>query len=355
VWRLRGLAALVDGLASRRETLDGVLSDPVLADDAEVRRSGAWVVSFAASLPGLLAGEGLDAEDRLAAIGLLGLLPPAEARPALVGVLRGRAGTAERLEAARVLSATFSDADVADDLLRAWDDAGPALRRGLAALLAARPDRADRLLDAVEAGSVAAGDLDLALVRSLIDNAPEPVKSRARSVLADRLPADRTEVLGRYRVAVDRPGDIDRGREVFGRVCATCHKVGDLGVAVGPDIGDTLGKSREVLLRDIIDPNAAIDANYVVYSAATRDGRVVSGLLAAESADALTLRQAEGRDETLRREEVEQLQATGLSLMPEGVENDVTPEQMADLLTFLKEHRYRDAGIPRAAASGPHP
>lgn len=349
-WRLRGLAGLVEGLQAADRRLADAFSDESLAEDPRTRDTSRWTDAFARNLPELLSGSSLDPADRLAAIGLLALLPPADARPALVALVRGTSDATERLAAARVLAATFSDADVADDLLRAWDNAGPSLRRGLAALLAARPDRAGRLLDAVEAGSVAPGDLDLSLVRSLVDDAPEPLKSRARSVLADRLPADRSEVLARYQDSARTHGDVDRGRAVFARVCATCHRIADQGVAVGPDITDTLGKSREQLLHDILNPNAAVDASYVVYTAATRDGRVVSGLLASESPDALTLRQAEGRDETLRRDEIEALQATGRSLMPEGVENDVSPEQMADLLTFLKEHRYRDAGVPVPAA-----
>jgi putative membrane-bound dehydrogenase-like protein len=347
-WRLRGLTGLVEGLASHGQTLDQVVRDPALNQD-EARRALRWVQGLVRELTEPTADFGLDAEERLAGIGLLGLLPPDEARRALVALVQGQAEPSERLQAARVLAATFSDADVAEELLRAWTGAPRVLRRELGVLLAARADRADRLLDAVEAGSVSAGDLDLVVIRSLTVDAPEPLRSRARRILAEWLPADRSEVLARYRMAATIRGDVERGRTVFARACAACHKVGGLGTPVGPDIADTLGKSREQLLHDILNPNAAIDADYLVYRAATRDGRVLTGLLVGESAEAIRLREAEGREQTVCRSELEELASTGRSLMPEGVETDVSPDEMADLLTFLKEHRYQAAGIPTAA------
>ena len=75
------------------------------------------------------------------------------------------------------------------------------------------------------------------------------------------LPADRKEVLEKYQAAVKTEGDAHRGREVFSKNCATCHAVAGVGINVGADISDTRGKTPGQLLNDILNPNAAIDAN----------------------------------------------------------------------------------------------
>ncbi len=90
-------------------------------------------------------------------------------------------------------------------------------------------------------------------------------------------------------------GDAARGRAVFEKNCATCHRVADLGVDVGPDIADTRTRTRDALLADILDPNRAIDGNYVGYVVATTDGGVFDGVIAAETASSLTLRRPRGR------------------------------------------------------------
>jgi putative heme-binding domain-containing protein len=89
-------------------------------------------------------------------------------------------------------------------------------------------------------------------------------------------------------------------------------------------------------LYDILDPNRRVDPQFSEYVAVTTDGRILNGLLAAENSDSVTLRQPEGREVTILRGEIEELRATNRSLMPEGIEKEVTVDQMADVLAFLK-------------------
>ena len=120
----------------------------------------------------------------------------------------------------------------------------------------------------------------------------------------------------------------------------------DVGVDVGPDIADTRTKTREALLADILLPNQAIDGNYVAYAVARTDGTVLQGVIAAETATSLTLRRAEGQTDVLLRADIEELRSTGLSLMPEGLEQGITVAEMADLLAFLKDWRYLGGDVP---------
>jgi len=108
-----------------------------------------------------------------------------------------------------------------------------------------------------------------------------------------------------------------------------------MGVGVGPDIAARQDKSNEGLLREILDPNRAVDQRYANYVATTVEGVVKSGILVEETSTAITLRGQQSEDAKLLRSELESLTSTGKSLMPEGLENQITPDEMSDLIAFL--------------------
>ncbi|MEZ6071377.1 MAG: c-type cytochrome [Pirellulales bacterium] len=121
-------------------------------------------------------------------------------------------------------------------------------------------------------------------------------------------------------------------------MCAKCHRVDGFGADVGPDISDVRNRSTEALLYDVLDPNLKVEPVFSDYTVVTGDGRVLNGLMVDETAEAVVLRQAEGKQIVVARGQIEQIGTSGLSLMPEGIEQDVTVQQMADLLSFLKAH-----------------
>ena len=98
-----------------------------------------------------------------------------------------------------------------------------------------------------------------------------PFRRTARQALAD------------YQVVLKMKADAARGRGIFAKQCATCHRIGDVGINVAPDISDSREKSREQLLTDILQPNRAIDANYFSYTVTTSEGVTSTGILTAET------------------------------------------------------------------------
>ena len=112
-----------------------------------------------------------------------------------------------------------------------------------------------------------------------------------------------------------------------------------VGTAVGPDISDTFNRTREALLTDILDPSRVIDTGYVNYLVRTKSGSTVSGFIAAQTASSLTLRRGKDQEDVILRADVEDMRASAVSVMPEGLEKNITVEQMGDLLTFLKHWR----------------
>ncbi len=130
-------------------------------------------------------------------------------------------------------------------------------------------------------------------------------------------------------------GDRSAGAAVFKKLCASCHRFGNEGVEVGADLASLTDKSPEALLIAILDPSRAFEAKYANFSVATVDGRVLNGLIAAESATAVTLRRQDGKEDVLLRSQIEEMIASSQSLMPDGLEKDLKPQDLADLLAFL--------------------
>ena len=227
-------------------------------------------------------------------------------------------------------------------VLASYTDATPTIKAAiLDGTLGSRP-RTSLLLDEVAAGRISPSQLDTNHVNRLLQHHDPELQARAWKILAASIPPDRQRALAEYQPVLTLTADAQRGREVFAKNCATCHHIGNVGSVVGPDISDSREKTAAQLLADIIEPNRAIDANYFSYSVLTTDGMVHTGILAAETSTSITLREPEGKSLTLRRDEIEELSSNGVSLMPEGLERLIPPQDMADLISFIKNWRYLD-------------
>jgi putative membrane-bound dehydrogenase-like protein len=281
--------------------------------------------------------------DAKLAMQLLGWSPDAEQR--IERSLTPQLPLSVRLQAIEGLSRT-AGIETWQKLIGQIPQSLPAVRRAILDKTLSQPKRVALLLNAIAAGQVRVTELEPTVTTRLLQSPVPELKQRAEQLLASAIPADREEALAKYRPALDTPGDVPRGKLIFRKNCATCHRVGDEGVNVAPDISDSRTKTFAQLLTDIIQPNRAIDANYVAYNVALQDGSVHSGLLSAETATSLTLRQPGDKTLTLLRSDVTELKSSGVSLMPEGLERNITLPEMADLLMFLKHWRYADGRIP---------
>jgi putative heme-binding domain-containing protein len=165
----------------------------------------------------------------------------------------------------------------------------------------------------------------------------ESIRARARKLLAaSEGSADRKALLDKYRPAVLAGGDMTRGQAAFKRLCASCHRLGDVGVEIGPDLKALTDRSPEAMLVAVLDPNRAVETKYLNYSAMLTDGRVVTGMLASESGSGITLVTQEGKKHEIARADIEKLESSGKSLMPDGIEKDLSPQDLADIVAYLK-------------------
>lgn len=342
--RRNGTAALTgfaQGLAASGQSLRGWMSEGSPQTEQSISRAKEL---FAANIEDALSVDA-PLPEREAAIAFLRFGDWGDVGPALLSVATGDVPASVKRRALSSLRA-FSAPDIAEQLLEGFNSQTPAMRRATLDLLLTRPGWCHTLLAAIEAAEVDRGEFDPLRTAKLTEHQDTAIRELARELLARRTAADRAAVVDEYRTALELSADTLQGLEVFKKNCASCHRVAGVGVNVAPDIADSYNKKPPQILTDILDPNRAIDSNYVSYTVVTVDGQVLTGIIAAETASSITLRQQEDRRVTLLRDDIDELRSNGLSLMPEGLEQNITPQQMADVIRFIKNWRYLKGNIP---------
>ena len=267
---------------------------------------------------------------------LLSMGPLDLAAPALAGLLTPSTANDLQLYAVHGL-AEFRDRKIADILLANWPTYSPAVKREVIDALAKRPEWVLALLTAVEKKQVTAGDLGPTRVQQLKTHPNATVRARADAVLKASVNADRAKVIADYSPAIELKGDAGKGRGLFKQHCAACHKLDGVGNDVGMNLLAALpNKSAEDLLVAVFDPNREVDPRYVNYQAITADGRTLDGVITAETPTSVTLKRADGAEDTILRANLESLRSTKLSLMPEGFEKQLSKQDVADLFAYLR-------------------
>lgn len=226
-----------------------------------------------------------------------------------------------------------------EKLVAHWADLGPAPRREVVEALVARADRLPTLLSAMEAGKIAPTELDVARRKQIMESKTAEIAQRAKAVFGSLPNTSRGDVLKTFAPAAKLTGRVNEGEAIYKKACATCHRAGTatVGADVGPNLLTVVSRSPEDLLGHILEPNREIAPQYVNYSVAMKDGRVLTGLIASESTNSLVLKRAEGVTETVARSQVDEVRSTGQSLMPEGLEQGLAPQDFADLISFIKQ------------------
>jgi putative heme-binding domain-containing protein len=220
-------------------------------------------------------------------------------------------------------------------LFRQWTEHTTSTREVMIAESLRSSAGIDVLVTALEAGILSAQELPASTRQVLGQLHDEPLRRRVQPILASVIPANRTEVLTRYANVASRSGNPARGASIFKQNCQTCHAMQGVGHRVGPDLASVASRLTDLLIVDILDPSRQVSPDYVNYLAVTKDGRVLNGVIAGETTESVTLRREEGQQDTISRGNIEELRATGKSIMPDGLEVKLTPDQLADLLEFL--------------------
>ncbi len=283
------------------------------------------------------ADANLDRTKRLEAIELLRLAEEAQARPTALAIL-AHSTDAEVQRRTFELIRQFRDPSVAAQLVAQWPGLSPALRPGVLSLLLSRKNFHEALVRGIENKALPLGELNLDLEqrRTLLRESSPDIQARAAKFIGDEEYSNRKTLVDEWLNRLPAAGDPALGRVTFERLCAQCHKAGALGMAVGPDLTSVSHRSVEDLLSNILDPNMAIQPQYLNFQAETKSGDLVSGLLERDTPQSVVFLQAQGLRATVPRSEILRLRSTGLSLMPEGVEAGLNPADLRNLIAFLQ-------------------
>ena len=224
-------------------------------------------------------------------------------------------------------------------LLQLWPKLGPNARKEATDILLYQSHNHDALLTAMENKLVNLGEfnLDLERRRTLLFWSDEAIQKRAQALFSDAGVVNRSEAIEKMRPALTSRGNFESGKKVFETQCAQCHRYGNIGKDVGPVLTEVGRKSKESLLYDILDPNAAVDTKYLNHQVKTKEGTIVTGLVFHETDTEIGIKMMGGSERIIQKSDIEQFASLGTSMMFEGLEANISQQEMADLLAFLQE------------------
>jgi putative membrane-bound dehydrogenase-like protein len=332
-WHFSALAGLLDGLDQRKISLAKLRDE----GDAELKQAVENLKPVFKSARLALTSEKNSDEVKRLAMPLMGRgLELQKEEIILLGIYL-QPQTAEELQAAAVLGfGRLSEPSVAGELLRGWKSYSPTMRGRVLDVLLRRDDWLKTTLDALERKDILAADIDASRRQRLLEHRDNAIRTRVTKLFEGLVNPDRQKVIDSYQSVLTTTGDTTKGQAVFTKNCATCHKLGTLGNVVGPDLASIGDKSVQGLLIAVLDPNRAVEARYVNYSAVTKAGLTITGILAQETGNSITLLGQDGKAQTILRKDLDELTSTGKSLMPEGLEKEIKPQDMADLFAFIR-------------------
>ncbi len=344
-WQLAALGGLLEAMDRRHTTLAALVSGP-----SETRTPPSLTGLFAYARQRATDPQSGD-EERMAAIRLVGRDTAAAAADLkeLGGLLDPRNPPAIQAAALDRLGALRGD-EVAEVLVAAWPGIAPAARARTLDLLMSRPAWTRVLLAAVEAQRVAAGALGMPRQQQLLRHPQAAIREQAQRLFA-RANANRAAVIRQYQVVQRLRGDPVKGAGYFRQNCTPCHRFQNEGNELGPDLGSVAFKPVDYLVTAILDPSQSFETRYTGYTAATKEDQEYSGLIVNESANSLTLRLAGGNEVVILRRDLRALTSSGRSLMPDGFENSLPPQALADVLAYLTSGS--SPGAPLVPAAGP--
>jgi putative heme-binding domain-containing protein len=278
--------------------------------------------------------KNLSEQERVIGINFLSLFNSEENKTFFKSLLKPIEPNEVQLAALKAIS-RIPDTSAAELVVELWPSFTPSIREEGLNTLMANNDRIGILLDAMENGIIQANNLGWPRSVRLMNNSNIPLRTRAR-LLINSEEKSNEEILQQYQTNLTLNGSQLKGQTVYQENCAICHKMGqDLGMAFGPDLATMKNRRPENILSDILLPNLSIADGYDLWSVEMQNGENLQGLIASETPTAILLRFAGGQERSVARQDIRSLKVMEMSGMPSGLENNINPQEMADLLAFI--------------------
>jgi putative heme-binding domain-containing protein len=236
--------------------------------------------------------------------------------------------------------ASFDSAETPALILRYYHLLGVKERPEAINTLASRPTYARALLDAVANKQIARGDVSAFNARQIRSFNDPKLNRQLEQVWGEvrETPRERKQLVARYKSLLTperlKEADRSRGRQVFNNVCAACHTLHGQGKQIGPDLTGSNRDNLDYLLENIIDPSAIVAADFRMSVVSLKDGRVLTGIVGEQTTRTVAV-QTQTEKVKFERSEIDEIRPTPQSLMPDGLLNAMTDEQVRDLIGYL--------------------
>ena len=245
--------------------------------------------------------------------------------------------TPARVQAAAVTQlGRQRDPAVAERLLANWRNYPPVVHAETYNILLARKEWMPAFFAALEDGTVVPADVDLNSRQRLLVYPNSEIRKQLTEILADTTSPDRRKVIEDHQPVIKLEGNAEAGKVAFAKACIACHRLGDQGIEIGPNLISITDKNPASLLTAILDPSGSIDARYSTYVAELKDGRAILGILVGETATNITLHDQANQKHNLLRSDIKSLTSTGRSLMPDGLEAALNQQELADIISYVR-------------------
>ena len=332
-WQIAAFAELVRELDRQKITLSRLQAKASPeSQDAFGRLPG--LQAFARRM---LEDENAPMDQRLAAIQLIGRDKAAQAQdiPILARLVSARTPVPLQTAVFSSLGQILSP-QVAAALLDGWKTYTPNLRSQVLDLLTRREETIQELLNRVEGGQLSPLELGAGVRQQLTLHKNTGVRERAAKLLDLPVHSERQPLIDKLLPQVlEATARADHGSALFAQQCGVCHRLGNAGAGAGPDLASLVDKSAARMLIAILDPNRAVEDRYKSYVAETKSGDEFSGMLINETGNSVTLVGVTGVHQTLLRSELQSVTCTQKSLMPEGFEEFLKAQDLADLIAYV--------------------
>ncbi len=284
-----------------------------------------------------IAEDNTEEETRRAdAIDLIAIQNPKNYSRTLIKLFVPQEPLPVQLAALRSLSA-IPDTAFSHHLLKKWPLLTPQVQDAAIKTFLTNDDRINILVSAIETGRILPSSISWPRRVMLMAQKNEELRDRSRAIFTEN---NEQEVNKEYQSALQLKGDIRKGMLVYEKNCAICHQIRESnGIAIGPDLGTIHNWSREAIMAHILAPNLAISSGFDLWSVELLNGENIQGLIASETSGAINLRNVGNADRIINRNDIRSLKPLKMSVMPTGLEKQISKQQMADLLAFLKQNK----------------
>lgn len=352
-WNVAILEGLARGLGSRNSIPERIykkiplLVQTGLYDSTKAIRKGALHILQQTGLPEnmvtevmsnakeIITNKKLPWSQRANAIAFLAFGNPDKYQSLLKSFIKPQQPLPIQLSALRTIL-QISGSRVSQYLIKNWEMLAPDVRSEAINLFIANDKRVGLLLDAIKSGKINKGEISWSQSVRLRSLANMALRKRARKLFRQET-QNKKEVIEKYQKALQLEGSASKGKMIFFKNCARCHQFQGVGRHFGPDLGTVQSWSASDIMTSILAPNRSIAHGYEMWNVKLNNSNEIQGLITNETPTSITVSTIDGKTYHISRQDIKSLKTTGMSAMPVGLGKRINPQEMADLLDFLKQ------------------